>query len=365
MPHSTKGTHWLPRSRLNSGKVREAQEAMEVRRVVGDGREVEQSGVRVPPGGPVNGVGNGVAQRPFLRTAPGPGTRGGPDHRIPVVGAEPPAPGPSPPESKRGAPRNHGKRPPAVDRDDPIGGGHKAGGRELGPDRAEDLYVLPRGRFEPPRKREESALPEAGERRPDPLAREEERLAGRVDPERGKGRRGDVRRLDDVEGPFVPGEEVAHPFLPDLDGKRPRPSPREPGEVVADQPHEFPRGLHDRHGRCTVRRGRQHPFRPLEAELEDPRMLDEAGTGERKGNTRDTRGASFRRPSGRFRAARRPRTASPAAGSPPRNGRSAPARCGPPGRRPPGNPPTFRSGTRSPAPPAASGRRPGPCRGRA
>ena len=148
-----------------------------------------------------------------------------------------------------------------------------AGGRELGPDRAEDLYVLPRGRLEPPRKREESVLPETGERRPDSLAREEERLAGRMDPERGKGRRGNVRRLDDVEGPFLPGEEVAGPFLPDLDGKRPRPSPREPGKVVADQSHEFPRGLHDRHGRCTVRRGRQHPFRPPEAELEDPRIF--------------------------------------------------------------------------------------------
>ena len=160
-----------------------------------------------------------------------------------------------------------------MDRGDPIRGGHKARGRELGPDRAEDLYVLPRGRLEPPRKREESALPEAGERRPDSLAREEERLAGRVDPERGKGRRGNVRRLDEVEDPAVPGEEVARPFFPDLDGKRPRPSPREPGEVLADQSHEFPRGLHDRHGRGKVRRGRQHPFRPPEAELEDPRMF--------------------------------------------------------------------------------------------
>ena len=113
-----------------------------------------------------------------------------------------------------------------------------------------------------------------GERRPDSLAREKERLAGRVDPEGRKGRRGDIRCLDDVEDPPVPGEEVARPFFADLDGKRPRPSPREPGEVFADQSHEFLRGLHDRHGRCTVRRGRQHPFRPPESELENPWMVD-------------------------------------------------------------------------------------------
>jgi len=161
-----------------------------------------------------------------------------------------------------------------VDRDDPIGGGHKASSRELGPDRAEDLHVLPRGRFEPPRKREESVLPEMGERRPDSLAREKECLPGRVDPEGRKGPRGDIRCLDDVEDPPVPGEEVARPFFTDLDGKRPRPSPREPGEVFADQSHEFLRGLHDRHGRCTVRRGRQHPFRPPESKLENPWMVE-------------------------------------------------------------------------------------------
>ena len=49
--------------------------------------------------------------------------------------------------------------------------------------------------------------------------------------------------------------------------------PREAGEVLSDHPHEFLRGLHDRHGRGKVRRGRQHPFRPPEAELEDPRMF--------------------------------------------------------------------------------------------
>ena len=46
-----------------------------------------------------------------------------------------------------------------------------------------------------------------------------------------------------------------------------------------------------------------------------------------------------------------------------RNGHSVPARCGSPGRRVPGNPPISRNGMRSPAPPANSGRRPGPVRG--
>ena len=270
-PPLHEGYPLAPEEPLELRQRPQAQEAMEVRRVVGDGREVEQFGLPFP-GRYRHGIGNGLAQRPFLRAASGLGTRSGPGHRIPVVGAEPPhlvylC------RMKRGAPRNHGKSPPAVDRDDPIRGGHKSRGRELGPDRAEDFHVLPRGGLEPPRKREESALPEASERRPDSLAREEERLAGRMDPERGKGRRGNVRRLDEVEYPAVPGEEVARPFFPDLYGKRSRPSPREPGEVLADQSHEFLRGLHDRQGRGNVRRGRQHPFRPPEAELEDPRMF--------------------------------------------------------------------------------------------